>query len=131
MSILDSIDKFKGLEGSNIYAKPTGNEARRWNGEPIEFTVIKLGRKYVTLKRYSEDNYLPSSGATQSAIKSGYVNNSGYKFFSSLEALNEHQEKVKLALSIGKKCRYFSFASLSVDDLNVINSILSKGDTDD
>ena len=28
MSRLDSIDKFKGLEGSTIYAIPTGNEAR-------------------------------------------------------------------------------------------------------
>lgn len=126
MSRLESIDKFKELDGSTIYAIPTGNEARGWNGEPIEFTVIKFGRKYVTLKRYHEDNYLPSSGATQSAINSGYGNNSGYKFFSSLDDLNQHQHRAELASSVGKKCRYFSFSTLSADELNTINSILEK-----
>lgn len=126
MSILDSIDKFKGIEGCPIYAIPTGNGARGWNGEPIEFTVIKVGRKYVTLKRYHEDSYLPSSGATQSAINSGYGNNSGYKFFSSLDDLNQRQHRAELASSVGKKCRYFSFSSLSIDELNTIDSILEK-----
>ena len=126
MSVLDSVDKFKGLEGSTIYAIPTGNEARGWNGEPIEFTVIKAGRKYVTLKHYREDSYLPSSGATQSEINSGYSNNSGYEFFSSIDALNQHKRRSELASSVGKKCRHFSFSSLSIDELNVIDSILEK-----
>jgi len=89
----------KDLVGKTIYAIPTGNAARGWDGEPKTFEVVSIGRKYFTLRRgrgTREESYSPTSGATQTAINIGYGGNSGYKFYHSVEALQMAQEEASL-----------------------------------
>lgn len=124
--ILDNIEKFKPLVGKNIYAKPTGNNARRTTNERIDqFTVESVARKYVKLNSgYSSDNYCPQTGATQKAINSDYVGNAGYIFFDSKESIDYYNRLQNLRSKVEIAARRFSYAKLSEGDLNDMAKIL-------
>ena len=91
---LTTIEDFKSIPlGTEIYAIPTGNNARRWDGEYITFKLTSVKRKYIGLTRYSrEAMYVPSSGATKQEVSSGYGNNAGYKFFGSEDSIARYVE---------------------------------------
>jgi hypothetical protein len=74
------------IPGSTIYGIPTGNNVRR-NKAPVEFEVVKMKRKYVTLKKGNmEDDYYPESGATKNGCNAGYI------FFQTKEDYFEYVE---------------------------------------
>lgn len=82
----------KEMEGRIIYARPLGNNARRWDGKPIIFEVIKVKRVYAELRKvgysYSHDYY----------IKNGSIKgdgNSGYKFFETEACMDEYAETLR------------------------------------
>ena len=118
----------KELEGTVIYATPTGNNARRGKcNEIIEFEVVKVKRKYVELIREGfrhTDNYCQNSGGTQSAIASGYVNNSGYKFFPSKAAINAHSKQLMELDEIESFFRYRRGQALTAEKVSMIYSII-------
>lgn len=85
----------KDLVGKTIYAAPTGNNARRWDGVLKKFEVVAVKRKYFELRPAgwnSTDNYCPVTGATQGAINSVYSLNSGYKFYLTHEEYTEWKD---------------------------------------
>lgn len=122
----------KQHEGKTIFGLGTGNnKSRSGPNDPVEFEVIKVNRKYVSLRVYkSVDNYDPESGATQQSINTGYGGNAGYLFFESLddiEAYNEHRIKNR------KVYGYFrSYGSLlSKEQTDKIHEILFDGEGDE
>lgn len=87
----------KDLLGKTIFAIGTGNNFRRgvaMQDQPVtEFTVEHIAKKYVTLSSKSgwrTEKYCMESGATESAIRSGYSNNAGYTFFKDKEEIDEY-----------------------------------------
>lgn len=124
--ILDNIEKFKPLVGKNIYAKPTGNNARRGSvGRIDEFTVESVARKYVKLScGYFSENYCPKTGATQKAINSDYVGNAGYIFFDSKESIDYYNRIEELRSKVEVAARRFSYVKLSESELNDMAKIL-------
>lgn len=80
---LNSISQFKALVGQEIICIPTGNAARGRDNNYLETkTVVSVGRKYVKLKDYREDEYRAEDGVTRTEVNRGYNGNSGhdYKF---------------------------------------------------
>ncbi len=120
----------KDLKGKTIYGEPTGNNARRHSGDPVEFEVVSVGRKYMELKRAgwtSTDKY-NIHGATQSAVRSGYVNNAGYNFYLTIEDLDESIAlRVKIK-DIESFFRSWGNRNLSPEEINNIHEIISKYD---
>lgn len=119
----------KKHEGKTIFGVGTGNNARRGHpNNPLEFEVIKVNRKYVSLRNYfGVDNYDPETGCTQSAINAGYNGNSGYLFFESLDDIkiyDEHRIKYR------KVFDYFRNygVKLSKEQTDKIHEILFKGE---
>lgn len=124
----------KEYEGKVVYGIPTGNNARRGitRQEPVEFLVIKRKTKYVELQRVgwgSTDNYDPSFGRTQSAINSGYVNNSGYRFYANLEDIEKDYElQAKRDKIINYFRSYPRLTGFNEIELDTILNILFKED---
>lgn len=124
-----SIEITKEYEGKIVYAIPTGNAARGWNGEPQKFDVIKRKKIYVVLKPAGGSDghaksYHPISGATQSEINAGYGGNSGYKFFASLEDIELFDSYCKKLKDVKSYFRDIGRSSLSTQQVNSIHSIL-------
>lgn len=126
--IIDSIEKFKGL--SEVYAIPTGNNARYHQDSVKKFKVLGIGRKYVELTSESgsfADKYKPESGATQSAINAGYGINAGYMFFDSLDAVNKYKS---LRLAVSEISEFFRYPSnlsrLTLRQASEIKSIMQE-----
>lgn len=89
----------KKHEGKDIFAIGTGNNARREKGKIIEFHVVKVKIKYAELQEgiyRNIDNYCIETGATQSAINSGYSGNAGYKFFEDKEEIAKYFENIEM-----------------------------------
>lgn len=131
---MKQIEITKEYEGKVVYGVPTGNNAVRGpnRSKPVEFIVIKRKIKYVELQRVGstrKDNYDPVTGATQSAINSGYGCNAGYDFYASLEdiekmyELNEKRMKVRECFAGTRK-----LLELDKAELDTILNILSKKD---
>jgi len=123
----------KEHEGKIIYARPTGNAARRWDGNLKEFEVVKVKRKYVEMRINGgvfTDNYCPKTGATQSAINAGYTTNSGYLFFESKDDYRKWEFRETVCENITKMTRDYSLrhklSGLSDEDLRVLEHILLK-----
>ena len=98
----------KEMIGKLIYAIPTGNNARRGVKEQdVEtFKVKGIGKVYITLCRvdsdgneWASDKYHPETGAIQSARNAGYGGNAGYRFYESLEVIQEE----RLVKELGKE----------------------------
>lgn len=122
---LSAISQFKGLIGKEIICIPTGNDAKGRDADYYETkVVVSVGRKYVKLKDYFEDEYRVDDGATKSEVNRGYGLNSGYMFFKDVEGFTIYKEHCKLAQEISKKTNYFPWSSLSKEDLLVVKGIL-------
>lgn len=124
---LKTINDFKTLPlGAEIYAIPTGNNARRWDGKCVMFKLTSVKRKYVGLTRYNlETMYDPLSGASQQEVSSGYGNNAGYKFFGSESTTDEYLTLSKKRDKLGSLVRQYSFVgSLSDDQVSKILDIM-------
>ena len=124
----------KELEGATIIGLPTGNNARmRGTTEPIKFEVVKVKRKYVEMKRGGSiitDNYCPKSGATQSAINSGFGGNAGYRFFRDMKEYKHWEMRQTYVKNIEKMARDFGLGrkldNLNDSDLKTVENILLK-----
>lgn len=119
--------------GKEIYAIPTGNNARCNNGRIRVFKVLSVGKIYVGLSAVfdsgsigREEKYHKESGATQRSINSGYRCNAGYKFFKSIEALVEYKELQEAQNALDEKFRYFNTDSLNKSQIERINCILNE-----
>ena len=118
--------------GQIIIGKPTGNNAR-YNKECKEFEVVKIKRKYVDLRTgfgYGAghvESYSIKNGSTQSMITSGYGGNAGYRFFKSMEAYQEYEQKSSRASFISDKLRYSNTVmKLPISLINEIYLALKK-----
>ena len=122
----------KEMIGKEIYAIPTGNNARGAGDKIFTFKVMSVGRVYVGLSIVydgfigNENKYCPQGGATQKAINSGYAGNSGYKFFESLDELADYRHTLELRDSFDKKLRNIRSSQLSKSQLERMNEILSE-----
>lgn len=123
----------KEMIGKEIYAIPTGNNARGVNPDKIvTFKVTSVGRTYVGLqvimdgRSGGEDKYHSANGATQKSINSGYSGNAGYRFFESLDALADYRHLQDLAKSLNEKLKYLRVSKLSKNQIERINQILSE-----
>lgn len=125
---LQTIEDFKGREGQTIYAKPTGNNARYHEaGTIVEFTVVKVKRKYITLSQGREDDYCPSNGATASEIKSGYGSNAGYSFYSDKESIQKEAEVASKLKDIRGVFGHYGKVRLTDDQIERMWDIIKEG----
>lgn len=120
----------KEHEGKDVYAIPTGNNARRFvlKQDPvIQFHVVKVKRKYVELRRENDfvDSYDPATGVTQKSINSGYTSNSGYLFFASREDLEDYKTYNRKIAEIRDVTRY-RHLDLTLSDVETIHDILFR-----
>lgn len=123
----------KETVGKEIYAMPTGNNARG-NPDKIEtFKVMSVGRVYVGLssvypsgKVGIETKYHPANGATQKSINSGYGGNSGYIFFETLDELADFRHLQELRKTLDEKLRYFRASKLNKSQIERINAVLAE-----
>lgn len=114
--------------GNKCYLKAQGNETRRHIGRPIEewvyeAEIIKVGRKYFTVKRdYWEIKYDISS------LKEVTNYCSDWKFYFSKEEVLEEMEIDKLESDIRSKfSRYgFNCSKLSLEQLRRIMDIINE-----
>jgi len=123
--MLKTIEDFKGLEGTTIYAKGTGNNSK----EGIKpFTVVSVKRKYVELEYKpwnSKKMYLPSSGATQESVTSGYGGNDGWDFYLTEQDINNEIDNMNKLLKIKQLFDpYARYGDLKPEDINVIYTLL-------
>ncbi len=123
----------KEMIGREIYAIPTGNNARGAGDKIATFKVMSVGRVYVGLSTvYSdgaignENKYAPENGATQKAINSGYTSNAGYRFFETLDDLADYRHLQELRSALDEKLRYFRASKLNKSQLERINEILAE-----
>lgn len=122
---LNNTQQFKELIGEHIICVPTGNGARGRDGDYYEIkTVISVGRKYVKLKDYREDEYRAEDGAYKSEVARGYVGNSGYLFFATLEDFMDYKKHCELAQEVSRKTNYFNWSKLSRKDLITVKKIV-------
>lgn len=122
---LNNIVQFKELIGQEIICVPTGNEARGKDEHYYEVKeVVSVGRKYVKLKVYREDDYRAEDGATKSEVNRGYGGNSGYMFFKDVDNWLEYKNHCKLAQEISRKVNYFAWSKLSKEDLLTVKGII-------
>ncbi len=119
--------------GKEIYAIPTGNNARGAGDKITTFKVMSVGRVYVGLSAVyadgiigSEYKYNPKSGATQKSINNGYGGNAGYRFFESLDSLADYRYFIELASKLDEKLRYLKASILSKSQVERILEILSE-----
>lgn len=122
---LNSISQFKALVGQEVICIPTGNAARGRDNNYFETkTVVSVGRKYVKLKDYREDEYRAEDGATRAEVNRGYSGNSGYIFFATEEDYQAHKQHCNLAQQISRKTNYFDWSGLSAEDLLTVKKLL-------
>ena len=127
---ITTAQEFKKLTGKTIYAIPTGNNARGWDGKFVAFTVISAKRKYVELQQHGRkwsNEYDPKSGADKQSAQGGYFN-AGYIFFPTLESIAEYKKRNELADSLNRRCSIYNncFNKMCIDDLESIAEILDK-----
>ena len=124
------IEITKEYEGKVVYGVPTGNNVVRGpnRSKPVEFLVIKRKTKYVELQRAGCEvlNYDPVTGATQSAINSGYGGRAGYEFYASLEDIENRYELMDKRRKIRDLWNDRKLQDLSAVELDTILNILSK-----
>ena len=122
---LNTLSQFKELIGEDVICVPTGNGARGRDGNYYEVkTVVSVGRKYVKLKGFREDDYRAEDGATKSDVTRGYGGNSGYKFFATLEDFMDYKVHCELAQEVSRKTKYFNWCKLSREDLITVKKII-------
>lgn len=124
----------KKLEGTFIYGRPTGNNARS-NPDKIEkFKVVRVKRKYFDLIRYfrvdSEEtygdgnSYCPATGALESEIRTGYGGNAGYKFFDTIEEVKRDIDKDNLIDKLADKLTRYDLRKLTYEQVIAIQAIV-------
>ena len=123
----------KEMIGREIYAIPTGNNARGAGDRVATFKVASVGRVYVGLSQVyvdgtvgHENKYATENGSTQKAINSGYAGNAGYRFFETLDDLADYRHLQELRKSLDEKLRHFRASKLNKSQLERINSILAE-----
>lgn len=122
---LNSISQFKDLVGQEVICIPKGNAARgRDNNYSETKTVASVGRKYVKLKDYREDEYRTEDGATRTEFNRGYSGNSGHMFFATEEDYQAHKQHCNLAQQISRKTNYLDWSRLSAEDLLTVKKLL-------
>jgi len=81
--------KIDWTPGSKGYGLPTGNNARHEKGL-VEFEVVKMKRKYVTLMK--KGWLIPEDYAPLTGMSVGGDWNAGYEFYSSPQGYADHLE---------------------------------------
>lgn len=123
----------KDLVGKNIYAIPTGNNARGKSEKIETFKVISVAKRYASLapvddkgNAWTPDDYCTMTGATKKSVNSGYTHTAGYKFFETLDALADYRHFVELAASLDEQFRWRRAASLTRSQIERILAILAE-----
>lgn len=124
--------KIDWIPGAKIYGLPTGNNAR-WNKDIVEFEVVKMKRKYVTLiKDGIEEDYCPETGKTVRAIRAGDNYYSWYKFFQTKDDYIKYLENQKKRLFVtGLFNGYTGSKQISDKNINLIYDILMDDSEDE
>ena len=119
---LQTIEDFKGREGQTIYAKPTGNNARRHKaGTIVEFTVVKVKRKNVTLSQGGRvDVDYDANGTTKGD------SNAGYLFYSDKESIQKEAEVASKLKDIRGVFGHYGRVRLTDDQIERIWGIIKE-----
>ena len=119
----------KKHEGKTIFGLPTGNNINKNStNSPVEFTVVKVKRKYVDLSYKGSEHvnaYCPLSGTTQESLSNGY-SNAGYKFFESLEDIERYLDHHKKLDAIKEYFRSYAQVTLSEEDVSTIHGLIYR-----
>ncbi len=117
-----NINDFKELE--KVYGIPTGNNARYNNSEEcVIFHIVQVKRVYIKMRQegYKSTVNLDASGKSKDDW------NAGYKFFPSLEALENYKFKKEKCKYIGDRFRFQNdFMRLSDECLDMIMEEVKK-----
>ncbi len=123
----------KDLVGKNIYAIPTGNNARGKSEKIETFRVLSVAKRYASLayvddggKVWSPNDYCTMTGATKKSVNAGYTHNAGYKFFETLDALADYRHFVELAGRLDEQFRWCRASSLTKSQIERILAILAE-----
>lgn len=98
--------------------------------EPIECSVTKIGRKYVTVDyrgwgiQFGVPEYLHSTPYLEEKTEIGYH----MRLFPSKEAATEYQELQSLRQWVQEATEYTSLKTYSLDQLRAVDRILSNPD---
>ncbi len=118
---------FKIEVGQEVFLRPTGNNKRSWDGEPIPGQIFKIARKYF---------YVSVNGHTWSDERfdrkdfSCYDEdgNAGYVIYESEEALRMDMEYETMLLRVRRFFYGQSGKELPYESLKQIHEILSYED---
>ena len=117
----------KHFEGMQVWLRPTGNNARRWKGQPVSAFVKKVARVNITLvicERQYEQVFRMLHNS-HNRIDDGC--NSGYVIYETLEALKQFDENVRLVKIIKQKTRDYSFGPDSVSHESLVKVVKLLG----
>jgi len=96
--------RFEIKVGQEVFLRPTGNNKRSWDGEPVSGCIYKIARKYFYVsvnghtwsdERFFIDDYTHDDGDS----------NAGYEIYENIEAVREAIEYERMLLEIR---RYFA-----------------------
>lgn len=105
--------------GTTVWAVRGGHAK---TSDPLPHVVVAIGRRYVTLQKSGTEvteKFCPVRGLTEKTIRSGYIPNSSWKFFNSVEDIEEDrriQNRKSKAVAIAKKLPHSALSPKFVDD---------------
>lgn len=108
------------------------NQQGQYVGEPIECSVIGVGRKYVSVDyrawnhQFMVSEYLDSAPYLEEKTEIGYRG----RLFPSKEAVAEYQELQRLRRWVQEATDYAHLKNYSLDQLRAVDRILSNPDFD-
>lgn len=106
------------------------NRQGRYVGEPIECSVIGVGRKYVSVDygawnhQFMVSEYLDSAPYLEEKTEIGYRG----RLFPSKEAAAEYQELQNLCQWVQEATSHSKLKAYSLEQLRAVNRILSNSD---
>ena len=107
----------KKLVGKTVYLKPTGNNARRWDGQPVIAVIKKVARVNIEIEIITEGGCYPRN-YRYSGNNLHCGSNSGYVVFEDEASFNEDKELIELSNKVNAKLRFASdFAKLGLERL--------------
>lgn len=119
---------FRLEKGMTVTMWPTGNFARRWNGEPSHGVVEKIGRKYAHIALTGRGRSVYRFDLNTLRCVDEYLYNAGYEIFPDDEAFWEEKERRESIVKINTFIRDGKLTSLDADRIRKIYDLITQED---